>query len=93
MPSYRTPHGYVHLNLGRGRNARNAPKHCRAKLANGAPCCGMSTFECDWPGCDIPLCSECACEVGENYHLCPAHRAQPGLDIGERDDELQLSLV
>lgn len=77
----------MHLNYGRGRNARNAPKHCRAKCDDGTFCACMADYECDWPGCDKPLCRDCAHEVRKNYHLCPDHWEQPGLDIGEGEGE------
>lgn len=94
MPMYRMPGGgLMHLNFGGARNtARHAPKHCRAKRADGTVCACMAEFECDWPGCDIPLCADCARPIGQNRHLCPAHREQPGLDLGEADDEHQVEL-
>jgi len=93
MAWYRVPGvGNVHINMGSGKNARRAPKHCRERIG-GATCGCIAVYECDWPGCDKPLCPEHACEVGENRHLCPEHRAQPGLDIGEGDDERQMTLV
>lgn len=95
MPWYRMPGGgKMHANYGgRRATARNAPKHCRAQRQAGDVCACMAEYACDWPGCDIPLCPDHAMPVGEEVHFCPSHRAQPGLDIGERDDERQLSLV
>lgn len=99
MPSYRVNMGpgreraYVHLNMGSGRRRQNAPKHCRARCDDGTYCGGMQQYECDWPACDKPLCRDCAFAIGKDYHLCPEHRDQPGLDIGEGEGEQQLSLL
>ena len=93
MPWYRMSGiGHVHFHYGGARQtAKHAPKHCRATLPGGIVCAGMAEFECDWPGCNKALCRECARPIGDKEHLCPEHRAQPGLDIGEGEGE-QLSI-
>jgi hypothetical protein len=96
MPWYRMPggDGTVHVNFGGAKaTAKNAPKRCRAKRADGTICACMAEFACDWPGCDIPLCRDCVRPAGPTRHLCPDHREQPGLDIGEGLGEQQLDLI
>lgn len=97
MPWYRMRVGGslvpVHADFGHGKRARNAPKHCRALRPDGTVCACMAQFECDWPGCDIPLCADCAVQIGPDQHLCSKHYQQPGLDIGESENERQLALV
>lgn len=74
-------------------SGRTRIKHCRAKRPGGVVCACMAQFECDWPGCDMPLCADCAREIGPDKHLCPGHHEQPGLDFGEGEAERQLALV
>jgi hypothetical protein len=44
--------------------------------------CGwVADVLCDYPmgkgkTCDIQLCSNCAFEVGDDFHLCPVHKAE-----------------
>lgn len=84
MPFYRLPEdvgdpgGFVHINFGRGKRARNAPRPCGALRGDGTACGWVSGFQCDWkfPGgrtCDRHLCTHHAREVALDKHLCPEH--------------------
>lgn len=89
MPIYRTNGMTIHM-----RGSR-LPKPCAALVGLEAPrrfCADFSALLCDWPiisgvTCDAPLCKAHACEVGQNRHYCPRHKAkldqqQPGLFSG-----------
>lgn len=84
MPTYRTPTGWMHLKMAKGK----APAPCAARIPNGSAivgstmrCCAISSFLCDHLGldgktCDAPLCEEHATQTGPDRHLCPLHVEQ-----------------
>lgn len=95
MPTYRTPTGWMHLKMAKGK----APAPCAARVSLGGTsttfrCCAISSFLCDYVGfsgqtCDAPLCEQHAHQTGPDRHLCPEHApkvtagaecdAEPGL--------------
>lgn len=85
MPTYRTPHGVMHIKMTNTKK-RPAPAPCCARIPSTPPftgtvrCMAISSFLCDWPieggTCDAPLCHEHAHEVGKDRHYCPLHFAQ-----------------
>jgi hypothetical protein len=75
MPTYRTPHGWMHLKMAK---RSPVPKHCRCALGPGLGLCmAMAGKLCDYPvgdgTCDMPVCDDHATSVGPDRDYCPRH--------------------
>ena len=87
MPTYRTPHGFVHIKMTNTKK-RPAPLPCCARISSTPPftgtvqCRAISSILCDWPveggTCDAPLCVDHAHAIGPDRHLCGLHFALHG---------------
>ena len=80
MPTYRTPHGFMHIKMTNTKK-HPAPAPCCARIqieGRNVRCMAMSTKLCDFKlddgrTCDAPLCDEHAHDMGKDRHLCGLH--------------------
>lgn len=91
MPWYRIGGYMAHIRMDK-RQQKKAPPACQflrwEKRDNPdgvtcervrVRCMCMAPYLCDWPGCDVPICSDHVLELGPELHVCPTHNHKRGL--------------
>lgn len=94
MPWYRFPGGVMgHINMGHGKRAKNAPAPCPFFRWARRPvdfegivtervlvrCMCITSYLCDWPGCNAPFCEDHRLNLGPDLDVCPTHNHRRGL--------------
>ncbi|HEY8359193.1 MAG TPA: hypothetical protein VIL30_17225 [Ramlibacter sp.] len=81
MPFYRMGHSMVHLHLSPARR-KKAPPPCGFFVSiksQRVRCMAITTYLCDWPGCNVPFCEDHCLNLGPDLDVCPTHNARRGL--------------
>lgn len=88
MPWYRMGGSIVHINMGRGKRAKKAAPACpffrwardrETGQRRMVRCLCITSYLCDWPGCNAPFCEDHRLNLGSDLDVCPTHNHRRGL--------------